>query len=148
MMNGKANQQALRELTELIWSLPVGDYLASGDFSRFCREHALSDDWKEFLQISLDKPDLYGAAVIKNAFFLFLGHIFHSRQKEFLHLFSLLLAGFRRKLPCGLPLDELGKNLLLLGYTEPEIKSAFRRPGVERPHAPGPRDNCCPAGER
>jgi hypothetical protein len=147
MMSGKGKEPAIREIMDILWTLPIGDYLTSEDFSRFCREHALGDDWNEYLQLSMDRPDLYGPAVIKDAFSHFLGHLFHSRQNEFLHLFGLLLAAFRRRMTCGLPLDKLERELLLLGYPEQEIRKIFRHPGRERTAAPEDRGSCSQAGK-
>ncbi|RPI39830.1 MAG: hypothetical protein EHM53_04280 [Methanoregulaceae archaeon] len=113
--------QTFRELTALLGALPIGDYLVSEDFSRFLRNHDLEDAWNEYLVLSRDKPDLYGDSVIKNAFSLFLSHIFHRRREMFLSLFSGLLADFSRGIPCTLPVDDIKPFLLLLGYPEAAI---------------------------
>jgi hypothetical protein len=113
--------QPFRELTAQLWALPIYEYLASEDFSRFCSKHDLGDPWIQFLELSRDKPDLYGGTVIRNAFSLFLYHIFHSRPEEFLHLFCGLLVDFSGGISCELPVDGLKKDLLLLGYPEREL---------------------------
>jgi len=117
--------KTIRELTAKLWAFPIEDYLSSENFLLFCREQDLGDAWSEYLELSRDKPDLYGSTVIKNAFVLFLHHIFHSRQKEFPALFARLLMDFSREISCVLPLDDLKSNLALLGYSDEEIKIAF-----------------------
>jgi hypothetical protein len=85
----------------------------------------LCDAWKEYLVLSQDKPDLYGSAVTKNAFVLFLNHIVHSRPEEFPELFSLFLIDFSQVISCVLPFDDLKKDLIELGYSETEIDNKF-----------------------
>ncbi len=117
--------KTIRELTARLWAFPIEDYLTSEQFLLFCRERDLGDAWSEYLELSRDKPDLYGSSVIKNAFVLFLHHIFHSRQKEFPALFALLLKDFSQGISCVLPLDDLKSDLMLLGYSDREIETEF-----------------------
>ena len=99
--------------------------LASEDFSRFCREYDLVDVWAGILDLSRSIPTLYGGMEIKNAFVSFLHHIYISQQKEFPELFTCLMAGFSRGISSPLPLDNLKKYLVLLGYSEQEIEHEF-----------------------
>jgi hypothetical protein len=118
-------KKTLKRLAARLFTLPVEDYLTSEKFSDFCRKYDLGDAWKEYLVLSRDKPDLYGSAVTKNAFVLFLHHIFHSRTKEFPELFSLFLDDFSQEISCVVPFDDLKKDLMHLGYSEIEIDTPF-----------------------
>lgn len=118
-------EKILKRLAARLFTLPVEDYLTSEKFSDFCRKYDLCDAWKEYLVLSQDKPDLYGSAVTKNAFVLFLHHIVHSRPEEFPELFSLLLIDFSQVISCVLPFDDLKKDLMELGYSETEIDNKF-----------------------
>jgi len=118
-------EKTLKRLAAQLFALPVEDYLMSEKFSDFCRRHDLCDAWKEYLVLSRDKPDLYGSAVTKNAFVLFLHHVFHSRQKEFPQLFSLFLIDFSQGISCVVPFNDLKRDLMALGYSEPEIDTTF-----------------------
>ena len=73
----------------------------------------------------ITRPDLYGREVIKNAFVLFLSHIFHSGPGDFLPLFTQFLIDFSQRISRALPLDELKKDLTLLGYSDISIDSEF-----------------------
>lgn len=118
-------EKILIRLAAQMFTLPIEDYLLSEKFSVFCRKHDLCDVWNEYLALSRDKPDLYGSAVTKYAFVLFLHHIFHSRQDEFLKLFGLFLADFSQELSCKVPFDDLKKELMKLGYPEIGTENAF-----------------------
>jgi hypothetical protein len=63
----------------------------------------------------------------KNTFTLFLHHIFHRRPGDFLCLFAQFLRGFSESISQALPLGDLKKNLMLLGYSEEDINSEFQR---------------------
>jgi hypothetical protein len=119
------SKKIIQGLTEHVFTLPVEDYLASEKFADFCRKHDLSDAWKEYLELSQDTPDLYGRAVTKNAFGLFLHHIFHSRPDEFLEMVAHLLAGLSREISDPLLPDELKKDLVDLGYSDRDLETAF-----------------------
>jgi hypothetical protein len=114
------------ELVPKVWSLSMEEYLASEDFVRFGREHEVTDEWSKFLELSRDIPHLYGSSVAKNAFTLFLGHLYHHRQDDFLFLFAGLLADFSRGRSSVLPRDEIERSLLLLGYPAHAVDRAFR----------------------
>jgi hypothetical protein len=119
------SKKIIQGLTEHVFTLPVEDYLASEKFADFCRKHDLSDAWKEYLELSQDTPDLYGRAVTKNAFGLFLHHIFHSRPDEFPEMVAHLLAGLSREISDPLLPDELKKDLVDLGYSDRDLETAF-----------------------
>ena len=74
-------------------------------------------------------PELYGGAVKKkkNAFTLFFHHIFHRRPGDFLPLFSHFLSCFSKDSSLVLPLEDLKKDLMLLGYSAEEIESEFQK---------------------
>jgi hypothetical protein len=108
-----------------LFALFPESYLVSEHFSRFFREQDLDDAWKESLERSRDRPDLYGDAVIKNAFELFLQHMVHSRPDEFPALLSRVLTGFSHGIYPPLPLDDLKKDLMDLGYPAEDLKEKF-----------------------
>ena len=118
-------KKTFKRLTERLFALPLEDYVMSENFFDFCRKHDLYDAWQEYLVLSRDSPELYGSGVAKNAFELFLHHVFHSRQKEFPELFSLFLIEFSQGISCVLPFDGLKKDLMELGYSEREIDNKF-----------------------
>jgi hypothetical protein len=118
-------KKIIKRLTAQLFTYPIEDYLSSENFSLFCKEHDLVDAWREKLESSRDRPDLYGNAVIKNAFVLFLHHIFHCRPKEFLDLFTDILIGFSQEISQALPVNDLKKDLVLLGYSDKEIDNEF-----------------------
>jgi hypothetical protein len=118
-------EKTMKDLAAPLWAFPLEDYLASEHFLLFCREHNLEDPWKEYLELSRDIPELYGSAVIKNAFVRFLHHIFHNRPNEFPALFTRLLRDFSRGISCVLPVDNLKSDLMHLGYSHLEIDNAF-----------------------
>jgi len=121
------SKKIIQGLTEHVFTLPVEDYLASEKFADFCRKHDLSDAWKEYLELSQDTPDLYGRAVTKNAFSLFLHHIFHSRPDEFLEVVANFLSGLSQKISDPLLPDELKKDLVDLGYSDRDLEKVFFR---------------------
>jgi hypothetical protein len=104
---------------------PLEEYLASEKFLRLCRDHEVEDAWKEYLELSRDRPDLYGGSVMQNAFVLFLHHIFHEQPDAFPLLFTRFLAGFSRGISQPLPLDDLEKDLAGLGYPEKVLEKKF-----------------------
>lgn len=119
------SKKIIKGLTEHVFTLPVEDYLASDKFADFCRKHDLCDAWKESLELSQDTPDLYGRAVTKNAFGLFLLHIFHSRPAEFLEVVANFLSGLSQKISDPLLPDELKKDLVDLGYSDRDLEKVF-----------------------
>jgi hypothetical protein len=144
MMRDDANKN-MKELTDRLWELPIGEYLVSEKFTAFRQEHDLDDEWREYLRYSQDRPDLYGGSVIKNTFSQFLCHIFQSQNKRFLSLFSHLLADFSRGLSCPLPVNDVKASLLSLGYPEGEIDRALFTLRVEQEIIPEPAEDCCTA---
>jgi hypothetical protein len=130
-------KKTLKRLAARLFTLPVEDYLMSEKFSEFCRKYDLYDAWTEYLVLSRDIPDLYGSAVTKNAFVLFLHHIFHRRPEEFPELLSLFLIDFSFEISCKLPFEDLKKDLLQLGYSESETDKTFSNVKAMNP-APEP----------
>jgi len=120
-------EKTIKDLAAGLWAPPIEDYLSSENFLLFCRHHDLADIWREYLDLSHDIPHLYGSAVIKNTFVLFLHHIFHSRPKEFPALLILLLVDFSQENIRDLPVGDLKKDLMLLGYSERETEYEFSR---------------------
>jgi hypothetical protein len=118
-------EKTIQRLTGHIFTYPIEDYLSSENFLIFCREYDLVDAWKEYLAVSRDRPDLYGGSVIKNAFVLFVHHIFHSRPGEFLGLFTRFLMGFSEGITQSLPVDDLKNDLMSLGYSAEDIQNEF-----------------------
>jgi hypothetical protein len=119
------NEKTIKKMTAQLFLYPIADYLSSENFSLFCKEHDLVDVWREKLEFSRDIPSLYGGAVIENAFVLFLHHIFHSRPRKFLMLFTRILAGFSQAGSLSLPLDDLQKDLMDLGYGDKDLEPEF-----------------------
>src|SRR5208337_2846618 len=75
--------KALRLIADHMIRQAIGDYLVSGKFSRFCREHDIAEIWGGLLGSTDGKPELYGSDVIRNAFFVVLVHICRVRKEEF-----------------------------------------------------------------
>lgn len=140
---GNDTRQTMKELTAVLFTLPAGDYLVSEEFRYFCHEHDLWDPWREYLRHSQDHPDLFGIAVYKHAFTEFLYHEYHARKEVFLTLFAGLMADFSRGLSCPLPVDELKRGMLLLGYSEEKVDHAFFILRI-RQEAPPAMEECCP----
>ena len=118
-------EKTMKELAARLWEFPIEEYLSSENFLRFCRQYDLEDHWKEYLELSRDIPELYGSAVIKNAFVRFLHHIYSSRPDEFPSLFAILVRDFSGGISCALPVDDLKSDLLHLGYSRQEIATQF-----------------------
>jgi hypothetical protein len=115
----------IQRLTDRLFTLPVGNYLVSEQFSLFCRQYDLEDLWKEYRVLSRDKPELYGHFVIKNAFVRFLHHIFHSRPDQFLEIFTQFLFSLSQETSQPLPLVGLKKDLMDLGYSDGDLETEF-----------------------
>jgi hypothetical protein len=118
-------EKTIKRLAAHLFSFPLEKYLFSEDFFGFLQEYDLGDAWNEYLVFSQDRPDLYGDAVTKNAFGLFLHHIFHSRPGEFLPLFTCFIIGFSQAISQALPVDDLKKDLMVLGYSDEDIDNEF-----------------------
>lgn len=115
----------IQRLADRLFDLPIGNYLVSENFSEFCRQYDLEDLWKEYRVLSRDKSELYGHFVIKNAFVHFLHHIFHSRPDAFIEVVTQFLLRFSQKIDLPLPLDDLKRDLMDLGYSEGELETEF-----------------------
>lgn len=118
-------KKPIQRLTDRLFTLPIGNYLVSENFSLFCRQHDLEDLWKEYRVLSRDRPELYGHFVIKNAFVRLLQHIFHSRPNEFLEVVTHFLSSFSQEISDPLPLDDLKKDLMDLGYSDRDLETEF-----------------------
>ena len=118
-------EQPIQRLTDRLFTLPVGNYLVSENFLQFCRQYDLEDLWKEYRVLSRDRPELYGHFVIKNAFIRLLHHVFHSRPDEFIGVVTQFLLRFSQKIDLPLPLDDLKRDLMDLGYPEGELETEF-----------------------
>jgi hypothetical protein len=121
----KDTEKTIRRMAARIFALSPEGYLSSEQFSRFCREQELDDVWKESLQRSRDRPELYGDAVIKNAFVLFLYQSFHSWPGEFLPAFIRFLTVFSQETSGPLPLGDLKLDLTELGYPAADLEKQF-----------------------
>jgi hypothetical protein len=111
-------EKIIRGMTARLSAFPLEEYLSSESFRRFCQEHDLEDTWREFLEVSEDRPDLYGNRVKENALVKFLVHIFHGRPGEFPKVFARLLISFSREISQTLPLAGLNEDLQRLGYSQ------------------------------
>jgi hypothetical protein len=118
-------KKVIGQMTARLFTVSPEAYLLSEHFLRFCRKQDLEDAWKESLERSRDRPDLYGDAVIKNAFELLLQHVFHSRPDEFPAIVIRFLTGFSHEISRPLPLDELKKDLTDLGYPAKDLEKKF-----------------------
>ena len=118
-------EQPIQRLADRLFTLPVGNYLVSENFLQFCRQYDLEDLWKEYRVLSRDRPELYGHFVIKNAFIRLLHHVFHSRPDEFIRVVTQFLLRFSQKIDLPLPLDDLKRDLMDLGYPKGELETEF-----------------------
>jgi hypothetical protein len=118
-------QKTIGRVAARLFTVSPEAYLSSEYFLQFCREDDLEDTWKESLERSRDRPDLYGDAVIKNAFVLFLLHIVHNRPDEFPALLGRFLTGLSREIYQPLPLDDLKMDLVDLGYPAQDLEKKF-----------------------
>jgi hypothetical protein len=88
----------------------------SDHYALYLKNHDLKDAWTLFLVESHDRPDLYGAGVGKNAFTLFLLHVFHSRHEEFPALVRDFFSSIAAWSLHPLPVFELKQDLQNPGY--------------------------------
>jgi hypothetical protein len=128
-MNLQDPRKTISQLSAHIVRPGVVDYLVSEPFTRFCREHDIEDAWNEALGLSGDKPDLYGDAVVKNAFLMLLGHLYVSRRDEFPELLAGILAGFSRGYQGPLFFSEILQDLTRLGYSRSDMEILFPKTG-------------------
>jgi len=123
-MNG-TNPIPMGQLYTHLLPLNITDFLESDHFSFFLKNHGLEDTWKQFLVESQNRPDLYGASVGKNAFTLFLLHVFHSRHEEFLSIITDFFKSISLWSSLLLPVGELKYDLQNLGYSDKETDAIF-----------------------
>lgn len=119
-------RKIIERMAARLFPYSINGYQLSEHFSRFCSEPDLDDAWKESLQLSRDRPDLYGDAVIKNAFVLFLDQSFHSRPDKFPAMVTCFLTGFSQEISQPLPLDDLKSDLMDLGYSGEDLEKNSR----------------------
>ncbi|MDD1696290.1 MAG: hypothetical protein LUQ54_05270, partial [Methanoregula sp.] len=77
------------------------------------------------LELARDKPDLYGGDVAKNAFFMFLLHVYNSRKEDFPKIIASLLNCFPGRYQSPPVLSAIKDDLIRLGYPEKEVETAF-----------------------
>jgi hypothetical protein len=118
-------EEPVKKLADHLFTLPIEDYLWSENFALFCRQNDIEDIWKEYLDLSRARPDIYGKFVIKNTLILFLHHIFHSRPDEFVDVFTRFPSRYSHEINVPLPLDDLKADLLDLGYSHDNLDTPF-----------------------
>ncbi len=109
----------------LLANFPLEEYLSSENFAIFCREQELGDTWKEHLDTSRDRPDLYGNDSTKNAFILFFHHLLQTRSSEFLGILTGFLRDFRTWNASPLPCAAIKEECIGLGFPEPSVEGEF-----------------------
>jgi hypothetical protein len=119
------NQIAVGQIYTHLLPLQIGKYLESDQFARFLKNQDLEDAWKQFLVESQDRPDLYGTSVWKNAFALFLLHVFHRYQEKFPGVVRDFFKSIAQWSSHPLPVAELKRDLQTLGYSKNEINTLF-----------------------
>lgn len=119
------NQITVGQIYTHLLPLPIGKYLESDQFSLFLKNHDLEDAWKQFLVESQDRPDLYGTSVRKNAFILFLLHVFHRYHEKFPGVVRDFFKSIATWSSHPLPAFELKRDLQNLGYSENEVNILF-----------------------
>jgi hypothetical protein len=137
-------QKIIGQIAARVFTSPLADYLSSDRFLRVCREEDLEDIWKEYLELSRDRPDLFGDAVIRNAFVLFLHHIFHHRQAEFPALLTGILMDFSRETDQSLPFKDLKTDVLKLGYPLKDLEEKFSSMRADEEEREKRRKTGCP----
>jgi hypothetical protein len=134
-------EKIIRGMIAWLSAFPLEEYLSSESFLRFCGEHDLGDTWREYLEVSEDRPDLYGNAVKEHALGKFLVHIFHERAEEFPVLLARLLISFSQEISLEIPQAGLKEDLQRLGYSRKEMDHAiayFKAEVKKRRSSPGP----------
>jgi hypothetical protein len=119
------NQIAVGQIYTHLLPLQIGKFLESNQFSLFLKNQGLEDAWNQFLVESQDRPDLYGTSVRKNAFTLFLLHIFHRYHEKFPGVVRDFFKSIAPWSSHPLPVFELKNDLQNLGYSENEVNIAF-----------------------
>ena len=72
--------------------------------------------------------------------------MYNTRKEVFPALFTRMMADFSRNISCSLPVDNLKRSLLLLGYPEVETDHALFTLRVRQEVTP-PAEECC-AGDK
>ena len=112
----KTQKKIIGRIAVQQFPVPVGQHLLSEKFSRFCRQEDLDGGRSESRDLSRDRPDLNGDAVIKNAFAELLSLIHYWRPEKVPALFVRFLSGFSPDIARQLPLEDLKKDLREPGY--------------------------------
>ena len=123
------SRKIIGQLSAHLLDLEIARYLVSEHFTRFCRERNIDDIWKEDLDFSRDKPNLYGDDVVKNAFLHFLEHIYQSRKDEFLGILAVLIRESSGIRPEPAFFREINQDLIRLGYSMEDMKTIFSATG-------------------
>jgi hypothetical protein len=118
-------KKKIARLYTLLSKLPLEAYLSSSQFAGFCREHDLTDVWKEHLESSQDRPDLYGKDTTRNAFIQFFHHLFQTRPCDFLGLLAAFLQDFGDWNAQPVPVDAVKKECAGLGFPVKSIEDEF-----------------------
>jgi hypothetical protein len=119
------NQIAVGQIYTHLLPLNIGKYLTSDQFSLFLKNQGLDDAWKQFLTESQDRSDLYGTGTKKNAFALFLNHVFHRYHEKFPELMRIFFKSIATWSSHPLPVFDLKYDLQNLGYSENEVNTLF-----------------------
>src|SRR5208337_3598244 len=109
--------KALRLIADHMIRQAIGDYLVSGKFSRFCREHDIAEIWGGLLGSTDGKPEVYGSDVIRNAFFLLLEHIYRVRKEELPKCGAGICRNYAKKSPDPSFVPAIKQDLIQLGYS-------------------------------
>jgi hypothetical protein len=119
------SQKTIRQLSDHILTLDIGDYLVSEQFTRFCRKHDIDDIWTEELDMSREKPYLYGGDTVKKAFFWTLQHLYQKKKDEFPGILAGLLTDFSGRYPGPSIFHEISEDLIRLGYSKKDVENKF-----------------------
>jgi hypothetical protein len=123
------SQKIIRQLSDHIVTPDFEDYLLSEQFTRFCREHDIEDIWEEELDMSREKPYLYGGDTIHEAFFWTLQHLYQKKKDEFPRILAGFLADFSGSYPVPSFFYEISEDLIRLGYSKKEVEDKFSKIG-------------------
>lgn len=122
-------KQIITRLYSHLSKLPLDAYLSSENFMLFCRKYDLADTWKEHLETSRDRPDLYGKDTTRNAFILFFHHLFQTRPLEFLGILAAFLQDFGEWNAHPVSPDAIEKECIRLGYPDTVVREEFLKLG-------------------
>jgi hypothetical protein len=118
--------KALRLISDHMIRHGMGDYLVSGKFSRFCREHDIAEIWGGLLGSTDGRPELYGNDVTRNAFFLLLEHIYRGRREELPKIIAGILADYAKNTPDSSFVPAIKQDLIHLGYSIEYVEDSFK----------------------